>query len=368
MKFKPKGRKIYRKKSKFERIQAFKSNTSAVLGTLLAACVLIFVGYSAGGPLIRFLQESQILAVPNEVEETLPPTEATDASQEDPALAETEPVTEAKPEAPRMRGFFLDASALITQTALETAIKSLPEGTTHVFVPLKAEGGGIYYATSLPDVTKSGAVQAAIRLETIYETVAKSGAEPIAVLDILEDTIYPQAYSDAAYHYEGGEVWQDSAGKPHISPFSDLTLDYMGNLAAEIRSAGFTSIVCDGLTFPDFSEADLARLDTRVSGGARYTAIVNVIERMQTEAPHTAFYAALDADDLLTNHNDGLIAADSMDLTAIIIRVNDFSAGNVSLLDGLTERNAVIYAWDQIPVPDGEISYITNVNTTADAD
>ena len=87
MKFKPKGRKIYRKKSKFERIQAFKSNTSAVLGTLLAACVLIFVGYSAGGPLIRFLQESQILAVPNEVEETLPPTEATDASQEDPALA-----------------------------------------------------------------------------------------------------------------------------------------------------------------------------------------------------------------------------------------------------------------------------------------
>ena len=75
MRLKPKGRKIYRKKTKFERMQALKSNTAAIAGTLLVVVILLFVGFSIGGPVLSFLQDSHILAVPNEVEETVPPTE-----------------------------------------------------------------------------------------------------------------------------------------------------------------------------------------------------------------------------------------------------------------------------------------------------
>lgn len=361
MKIKPKGRKIYRQKSKFERMQAFRTNTAAIFGTILTAGVLVFVGYSVGRPVIRFLQESRILTVPNEVEETIPPTQATAPPEEmtEPETAETAPVI---PDVPQIRGCQLDVSALMTQTALDAAVAAMPEDITHVLVPLKTKGGKIYFATEQKDVARIGAVQATLPLTTICETITSAGFEPVAVINTLEDEIFPRAYMDAAFHYEGGEVWltapPEQDGAPRMSPFHDLTLDYLGKLAAEAEEAGFGSIVCEGLTFPDFSEEDLTRIETRAAQEGRYTALVKVIETMQEKAPHAAFYVLIDAYDLLMNRNDSLIAADSSDLTALILRLDSFTADKTDLLKGQIQRNACLYAWDGIPVPEGEGSYI----------
>lgn len=372
MKLKPKGRKIYRQKSKFDRVQDFKSNTAAIVGTVLAAGVFVFVGYSVGGPVIRFLQDSHILAVPSEVEETVPPTEETAPPTERPDSA-TEEVTEpAPPEAPRIRGYQLGTDALVTQTALEGAIAQIPEDTTHVFVPLKTQGGELYYATSLSDAARCGAVRAAVPLPSIYETVEAAGFEPVAVINTLEDTIYPQTYMESAYRYEGGEIWLDAPpekdGKPHLSPFSSMTQDYLGRLAEEVAAAGFGAIVCDGLTFPEFSEEDLTHIESRAAQEGRYTALTGIIEVMQEKAPHTAFYAYLNASGILMNETEGLAAADSVELTAIILRLDALSADNTDLLDGLTQRNPCIFAWDGVPVPDGEISYISISNASVSDD
>ena len=64
MRFKPKGHKIYHQKTRFERLRAFVSNTGAVILTLAIMGVLGFVGYSAGGPVLRFLQDSHVLSPP----------------------------------------------------------------------------------------------------------------------------------------------------------------------------------------------------------------------------------------------------------------------------------------------------------------
>ena len=77
MKIKPKGRKIYRKKTAAEKMRNFGANTASLLGTLLVAGILVLVGYSAGKPLFQFLNEGRIFALPTEVEETQASTEAT---------------------------------------------------------------------------------------------------------------------------------------------------------------------------------------------------------------------------------------------------------------------------------------------------
>lgn len=371
MRFKPKGRKIYKQKTKFERLQEFKSNTAAIVATIAVTGILVFVGYSAGAPLIRFLQDSHILAVPSEVEETIPPTTEETVPEENNtdrsgvvAAAETE-ATEPPPEIPAMQGYLLDTSALLSQSQLEAGVEAVPEGTTHVLIPLKVRGGAIYYATSLPDVIQTGAVTAAIPLTTIYDTVAATGAEPVAVINTLEDTIYPLAYPESAYRYSGsGEYWLDAApekgGTPRMSPFSDMTLGYLGNLAGEISAAGFKSIVCDGLTFPQFSEDDLLRMDSRLNEDTRYTGLVKAVQTMQKAAPHTKFYLSLSGSEILTNHRDALIASESLDdLTCVLCKVDSVSAEHIDLLRSAFEKNAVVFIWEDTPPADGETSYVT---------
>ena len=360
MRFKPKGRKIYRKKTGVERLQEFKSHLLSAFVTLLIMAVMVLIGYSAGKPVVQFLQESRLLAVPNEIGETLP---ATEPVTEPPTEAETETLPiETEPvrrETPAMQGYVLNASSLIAQSPFEEAIAAIPEGTTHVFVPLKTKGGYLYYATSMQDAAKSGAVKAALPLETIFQAITDTGAEPVALVNLLEDDVYAQSFPDAAYQYAGkGELWLDSAGKPRLSPFSEMTLDYLGNLAAEIREAGFRSIACDGLSFPAFSNDELMRMDSRIGQNARYTALSKAVASMQTAAPHVRFYAFVSGTDILSNRSEALIATESLELEAVICKVDQLSVGNLEMLRTLPEIHPVIFAWEDLPVAESEKSYV----------
>ncbi|MCR5718391.1 MAG: putative glycoside hydrolase [Oscillospiraceae bacterium] len=365
MKIRPKGRKIYRHRTAAEKLRDFGTNTASLLGTLLAASVMVIVGYSAGKPLLQFLNESRILAVPNEVQETLPltepPTEAP-VTETETAAPTTEPEPQQR-EAPEMQGYILPEDSLTAQSPFEEAVKAIPEGTTHVFVPLKTKGGYLYYATDLQDAAKSGAVRAALPLTSIYEAIAAKGAEPVALINTLEDSVYPQSYPDSAYRYAGSdELWLDTSpengGKPMLSPFKEMTLDYLGNIAAEIKAAGFESIACDGLRFPDFTEEELSRLDSRVGQNARYTALTAVVEAMRKAAPHMHYYTLVSGTDILNNRSDAIAASNDIELEAILCKVDSLSAANVEMLRTLPDENPVVFIWDGVSVPESEKSYI----------
>lgn len=370
MKFKPKGRKIYRQKSRFERFRAFRSNTGAFVTTVLLVGVLGFVGYSAAGPILRFLQDRQVVPKPGAVLEMTEavaspsPTEDAqiDAVTEAPADAPTEasqPPVPTKIEQPELRGYQIPPSVLETETALEEALAIVPAGTTHILVPLKLRGGGICYATSLDDVRNTKAVQAVLPLERIYEIVKAKGAEPVAVINTLEDQIYPSVYQDTAYRIaDSEERWSDPSGNMWMSPFSELTVDYLSHVTKEIADAGFTSILCDGLVFPDFSEEDLKRLDPRCAEQDRYTALVHLVEVMQDAAPGADFYLRVSGIDALTNRMDAVTAADQLTLEALLITINTATAGNAELLRSLSSVHPCILSWDGVDVPTEEKSYI----------
>lgn len=311
MKLKPKGRKIYRYKTRFERLKEFMRNTGAVVLTIGGTAALLFVGYSAGGPVMEFLEERNILATETQLSteimtETILPTE-TEAvislENTEPAEATVIPI-ETDPPAPAgdLCGYYLDADALLTEQSLQKAIGAVPQGITHIIVPLKAAGGRVYYASAAADAESIS--PDAMPLELIRDTITAAGYTPAAGINALEDCIYPQLHPEAAYKIAGSqERWLDASpennGKPWLSPFSTNSSEYLAALTWEISAAGFSMIFCDGLVFPDFSEEDLDMLDPRAGAPDRGTALASIASAMQAQAGEAEFYLTIDAGDLI---------------------------------------------------------------------
>lgn len=324
MKIKPKGRKIYRYKTRFERLKGFLHDSRAVTLTILGTGVLVFVGYSIGAPVMDFLKKQEILIPASVVESNTSSISETTAPTEEPTQP---PIKEHQ----KICGYYLEKSALSTMLTLEKALQEIPEGITHVIIPLKAEGGRLYYGTRLADAGMCGAVIAATPLETIYSTIAEKGFIPVASINTLEDSVYPQTYAESAYKIMGStDKWLDDApengGKPRLSPFSELTLDYLSNLTDEIVHAGFTVILCEGLTFPDFTEEELKKLDPEVSASDRALALADVVNVMQDAAGDAAFYVSVEGDALLTGEVELFDAADLFTVTGVVVSVNTQSA------------------------------------------
>lgn len=322
MKLKPKGRKIYRYKTRFQRLKEFFRNSGAVVMTAAGIAVLVFVGYSAGGPIVEFLEEQEIIAPATEPAADLTEPQET-ASMPAASVEETTIPEETEPPAKQdtMQGYRLAVSALSTEQALRDALAAVPAGTTHVFVPLKERGGALYYATAQQDAAASGAVKAAMPLETIHSVISEADFIPAAVLSTLEDHIYPQTFAEAGYTISGSsERWLDAApeeeGKPWLSPFSPIAEDYLCCLTAEIADAGFTVILCEDMVFPEFSESDLEMLDPRAGAADRGTSLAQLFSRLQESAGDSALYLGLDGAQVLAGdadilHSGAAIAPDA---------------------------------------------------------
>lgn len=265
-------------------------------------------------------------------------------------------------EAPELRGYVIPVTSLTNETALQAALDVLPADATHVFLPLKTEGGYLYYATMLEDVNRSSTVRAVMPLEDIYEIVSDRGVEPVAVVNALEDNVYPAEYSLAAYRLTGNDaVWKDAAGdngKEWLSPFSDLTHDYLSELMTEMVQAGFTSFEIEGLRFPTFPESVKTQLDPACTAPDRYTALVNVIETMQAAAPDGVFYIGIDGMDALRNQADVLTASDQVETASLLVTVNRATQENTDLLRSLSLVHPTILVWDGIGVPLEESSFV----------
>lgn len=311
MKLKPKGRKIYRYKTRFERLKEFLRNTGAVVLTIGGTALLLFIGYSAGGPVVRFLEEHNIITSETQpsteiIPETILPTEteiiatteSTEPAETTAVSTETEPVVEKA----ELCGYYLDADALRTEQALQKAIGAVPDGITHIIVPLKASGGRICYASSIADA--ENIYPDAMPLELIRDTIGAAGYTPAASINALEDCLYPQNHPETAYKIAGSdERWLDGApengGKPWLSPFSTGTAEYLAALTGEISAAGFPMIFCEGFLFPDFSEEDLQMLDPRAGAPDRGTALASIASVMKTQAGEAEFYLTIDAAQLI---------------------------------------------------------------------
>ena len=376
MKIKPKGRKIYRRKDRIAYYKKIRHDTGSAVVTVLIAGVLVFVGYSAGAPVIAFLQERNFLAPPSrnvslQVEETITQNTENTESVSEPVLnpvsgteTETVPETESETEenigfvqkAPSIQGYLLESSALITESALLNALEELPAGISHLFVPLKSEGGEIYYATSVRDAVRSNAVQAVIPLPTIYQEISAKGIEPVAVINTLQDSVFPKNAPDASYLYtETGEFWTDKSSvqeKLWLAPFSSLTKDYLSELSEEIETAGFRIIVCDGLEYPAFPRTELSALAPECGEPERYQYLTDLLTAMRAKAPESSFFVRIHGDAVLNGDTETLMAAEAFPADCLLVTADTESQKNIEKLKEISNSVPVILEWQGEEIPE----------------
>ncbi|MDE6672122.1 MAG: putative glycoside hydrolase [Ruminococcus sp.] len=291
MKFRNKGRKIYKTKEKnYYGKTPLGKFFSAILTIILIGGVGV-LGYSVAGPMIDYSHRQGD-------EEPIEKTVAEPAED-----VTTEPVVmlhEKTPETDAYRGVRLSEYEISTPEAIKTAIGRIPQeqNIEYIEVPLKLSDGRIMYATEWTEFPEL--VTAGITLNEITRTIKKEGYKPVAYMDIFADNIIPSVYSNYGYmDTETLTAWKDGNSKTWASPYSETYMNYVNFIAQEISGAGFDKIICGDIKFPDFTERDLILLNDN---------------RLENHLPALSSTADMLYSTVTGNNSDMLIEVDSADI------------------------------------------------------
>lgn len=311
MKFKNKGRKIYKTKEKNYYGKSPVGKAFSVGLTVLLIGGIVFIGYSVAEPLINYTKKKGDSTAESEMI----------ASDTTPTDENGEPVTEegAAPQVPvsaeAYRAYALDPLDIADAQSIKAALKRVPseEKIEYIEVPLKVSGGNIYYATNNYYATSSGVIQSYTKLSEIVSAISAEGYKPVALISTFNDNIIPNFFRDMSYlTVDDGSQWIDNdinaGGKPWMTPFSESAVEYNTDIAEEVAQAGFERVVCYDFVFPDFRPSDVEFLGEKVVSPDRYMALTSaanmMYDKIMTEG--SKMMLEVNASDLLKGKNDVL--------------------------------------------------------------
>ena len=311
MKFKNKGRKIYKTKEKNYYGKSPVGKAFSVGLTVLLIGGIVFIGYSVAEPLINYTKKKGDSTAESEMI----------ASDTTPTDENGEPVTEegAAPQVPvsaeAYRAYALDPLDIADAQSIKAALKRVPseEKIEYIEVPLKVSGGNIYYATNNYYATSSGVIQSYTKLSEIVSAISAEGYKPVALISTFNDNIIPNYFRDMSYlTVDDGSQWIDNdinaGGKPWMTPFSESAVEYNTDIAEEVAQAGFEIVVCYDFVCPDFRPSDVEFLGEKVVSPDRYMALTSaanmMYDKIMTEG--SKMMLEVNASDLLKGKNDVL--------------------------------------------------------------
>lgn len=257
----------------------------SALFTLIIAGGVGVLGYSVAKPILAYVnehsakQESQIA-----LEESADQSASTEPATEE----STEETTEARIalESLEGNGVVLSTAYLTDSATLEGQVMELrreyPE-EDYLVIPLKTKGGSLYYASSVELAQKDGAVSSEITLQAIMDAAEKYSWIPVAEVSLLNDNLLPNVEAYAGY-MAGSDRWldnsKDNGGKAWVSPFSEVTQQYLTDIVTEISEAGFAEILCTDVNFPAFRQKDLELIGADVQSDTRGQTLANLVNQL----------------------------------------------------------------------------------------
>jgi hypothetical protein len=325
----------YKPKKKRKQGRVFRKILS-VLVTIVVLCGLVFLGYTIAAPLLRLIDK-------NKSEQTVETTEISDTQilsetlntesesvsvlTED--ISETDDTTEKiqKNKTDALCAVTLDEESLDSLDSLNQAISLVKLASqnyeiTDIVVPLKVQGGQIKYASENKNAQLAGAVDSTLTLDEIYSAIADAGFYPCAQMSLLYDSVYPSYNINASYVTESGSRWIDNdinaGGKTWLDPSKEDCVVYLQSLLTEITSAGFQTVLCTDVVFPEFRESDVEYLGEEVVAEDRYKTLVSLIDELEKTAEKNNALLMLETD------ISGYISGDTKQLVE-----NSTSAGGI---------------------------------------
>lgn len=336
MKFKNKGRKIYKTKEKNYRGKSPAGKFfSGALSVLLIGGIG-FLGYSVAEPIINYTKKT------GDDDATIQSTEITTVDDTSVTVATLDVPVNINIE--QFKAASLSVSDISDINKLKSALQNISadSGIEYVSVPLKVSGGEIYYASAVYEAQMCGAVQSTLSLSEITAEIRGAGYKPTAEISILRDNILPKTYPDTGYKtIDDGSRWIDntveSGGKPWISPFSDSAQAYISAISDEVAAADFDKVICSDIIFPPFRESDLALLGDEVNGSERYLALTSIVNLIYNKMINngTSMYLQVSAVDLLKGSSE-VIQPMLLDVNTLVLDIDFDLIG-----DSVTAENTV---------------------------
>lgn len=196
-----------------------------------------------------------------------------------------------------LRAVVIDTALLADTAALDPLLEqAAAAGFNGVVFDLKDNKGCLHYASAVEQgaaVLRTQASRLAadqvLPMETLLAAAAhlrEKGFEPVPRLYAFKDQVAPYALANVKIGVEGSpaSVWHDAnpskGGVPWMNPCSTDAHRYMSALAGELKTAGFSLVLLDGVQFPDreysadYGSSELAGLPrgqvlSRFVGGIR---------------------------------------------------------------------------------------------------
>ena len=309
MKFKNKGRKIYKTKEKNYYGKSPVGKAFSIGLTVLLIGGIFFIGFSVAEPLLNYAKQKG-----DTVTTSVPLYEDEVATNEQGEQIPHEETTTIVPfSLERYRMFSLSIMDLTDSVSLKAALKRVPADgkIEYILVPVKVTGGDIYYATNNYYSTSSGIVNGTMRAEDIVSVIASAGYKPVALVSTFCDSVVPMYFQDMAYlTYADGSLWIDNTveagGKTWLNPFSEKAVEYNTDIVDEITAAGFEKVICSDFLFPEFRESDIEYLGDRYVGSDRYMVLTSAVNQMYDKALSNGSKMLLEvnAADILTGRNE----------------------------------------------------------------
>lgn len=313
MKFKNKGRKIYKTKEKNYTGKSASSKLFSLGLSLLFIGGLVFVGYSAAEPIINYTKKKGDNKLPSITEYS---TDNNSSAEEE--LAQTTKTTDENQKNNSAQNYLcasLTTDALTSTSGLKAALSGISpfSDVKYIVVPLKVSGGKIFYASKISSAINSGAVQSTLTLSEICSEIKSAGYSPIAYISMLDDNLIPETYPDMGYKTsDDGSKWLDNSiengGKPWASPFSDVYVKYVEDISAEIADAGFENAICADVAFPHFRQSDLNYIGDKVKDPERYLVLTSLVNTVYSDLLKSKCSTMLEvsAADIITGNADVL--------------------------------------------------------------
>lgn len=329
IKIKRSKNRLYKKKKSGAKVAA------ETIVFVLIAGALVFVGYSAAGPLIELLSGG----TETEIEgwtPTPPPDVSDDINISASESGEgTEPITTEPEISDETGAYIMTESDLSSQSALKTAVENAKKsGYKQVLVPMKDSSGNLLYKSNISYVKDTELVTGTLHAGQIASQIKGGGLIPKAVIPTLLDNNGPSYVENAGYRFaDDSYFWLDAAaangGKRWLDPFLDGTKKYITDLSRELKNAGFEEVILSQLRFPAFTSYDQGILDGKSFTADRYKALTALYSASET-ATSKKSSVAVDIKDVLAGYGQ------SFSGTAEILTDKSF-AGTVYLTVNLND-------------------------------
>lgn len=241
--------KLHRgRRSVFRRRSPILQITPAIL-SVLGVVAVIAVGFFGA----KYLSENPPANTP-----TSEPSSGVPAvSQPEEAAPEIALPAEGTP----LHAFYLPTAALRDQSALkETLAEAAEAGLNAVVFDMKDENGTLYFRSATERAVRvnnfANSALSADQLKTLFITIKEAGLQSIPRLFAFRDNAAARVLEDARVKPTGNAswVWYDNdpknGGKAWLDPYADAAHLYIIDLARELRDAGASAILLDGVQFP----------------------------------------------------------------------------------------------------------------------